>query len=188
MSVTLNAEQMSILKAHVDAGDRIAYYTALESFGVAYGAMALGVVLNDTHSGASANGFLVAQGLDGVEDTDLLARIGTALMEEDYAARDAANGADLKGTVISDYHTFVFAEVAGAGPEAWTPYIYLDTFDRPDDFNAAWDELVDAWSLEAGAIIALRLALLHESRFERTPPFAGQTYPTGTVTGMPRAV
>lgn len=31
-------------------------------------------------------------------------------------------------------------------------------------------------------------ALLHKSGFEHTSPFPGWTYPTGSVTGMPRAV
>ena len=31
-------------------------------------------------------------------------------------------------------------------------------------------------------------ALLHKSWCERTSPFPGHTYPTGSVTGMPRAV
>lgn len=31
-------------------------------------------------------------------------------------------------------------------------------------------------------------ALLHKSCPERNSPFPGQTYPTGSVTGMPRAV
>ncbi|MGL4309316.1 MAG: hypothetical protein ACRCSU_02430 [Paracoccaceae bacterium] len=47
----LTTEQKDILRAHVDAGDRIAYYTALASFGEVYGALALGVVLNNTQTG-----------------------------------------------------------------------------------------------------------------------------------------
>lgn len=33
-----------------------------------------------------------------------------------------------------------------------------------------------------------RAALLHKSGFDRTSPFPGRTYSTGSVTGMPRAV
>jgi len=47
---SLSAEQLLVLQAHVDAGDRIAYYTALGAFGIAYGNLALGVVLNNTVS------------------------------------------------------------------------------------------------------------------------------------------
>lgn len=36
--------------------------------------------------------------------------------------------------------------------------------------------------------LAQRRALLHKSGFVRGSPFPGRTYPTGTVTGMPRAV
>ncbi|PIE08497.1 MAG: hypothetical protein CSA74_02040 [Rhodobacterales bacterium] len=163
---------MSILKAHVEAGDRIAYYTALDSFGVAYGGLALGVVLNNSISGASANGFLVAQGLDGVANTDLLARIGTELMEADYDARKAANGADLEGTVISNYHQRVFEKLAGAGPEAWTPYIYLDTFDSPEAFNAAWEELVGAGNVETWELISDRLDQQVDAYHEAHPETA----------------
>ena len=52
---TLSAGQLSILQYQVDAGDRIAYYTTLSAFGFTYGALALGVVLYDTTSGAAAN-------------------------------------------------------------------------------------------------------------------------------------
>lgn len=53
----LTTAQLNILAQHSEAGDRIAYYEALSSFGIAYRALALGVVLNDTVSGASANQF-----------------------------------------------------------------------------------------------------------------------------------
>ena len=156
MSITLTSEQLSILQAHSDAGDRIAYYSALEAFDVAYGGLALGVVLNNSIAGAAANAFLVSQALGGAENTDLLARIGTALMEADYAARRAVNGADLEGTDISDYHERVFSELAGANGEAWTPFNYLNTFERPDAFNAAWDEVLNSGSLGTYALISTR--------------------------------
>ena len=34
----------------------------------------------------------------------------------------------------------------------------------------------------------MQKALLHKFGSERTSPFPGRTYPTGSVTGMPRAV
>jgi hypothetical protein len=58
---SLSAEQLSVLQAHAEAGDRIAYYTALGAFGFAYGNLALGVVLNNTVSGAAANSFFLDQ-------------------------------------------------------------------------------------------------------------------------------
>ncbi len=57
----LNSQQMATLKYHSDAGDRIAYYSALAAFGVEYGRLALGVVLNSTTSGAAANAFFWRQ-------------------------------------------------------------------------------------------------------------------------------
>ncbi|WP_420013497.1 hypothetical protein [Tateyamaria sp.] len=45
-------------------------------------------------------------------------------------------------------------------------------------------------SLIAKKADSLRIfaALLHKLGSERTSPFPGRTYPTGSVTGMPRAV
>lgn len=54
---SLSAEQLSVLQSHADAGDRIAYHTSLGAFGFAYGKLALGMVLNNTVSGAAANSF-----------------------------------------------------------------------------------------------------------------------------------
>lgn len=163
MSVTLTSEQLSILQAHSDAGDRISYYSALEAFGVAYGGLALEVVLNNSIAGAAANAFLVSQALGGTADTNLLARIGTELMKADMQARLSADGADLTGTNISDYHARVFRDLAGANGEAWTPFNYLNTFERPDAFNAAWDELLNSGNWGTYALISTRrMTLLWE--------------------------
>jgi hypothetical protein len=55
MARTLTSSELSILRQHAEAGDRIAYYTALREFDNQYGALALGVVNNDSVSGATAN-------------------------------------------------------------------------------------------------------------------------------------
>ena len=83
---TLSAQQMAILQYHAEAGDRIAYYAALANFGVKYGEVALGVVLNNTISGASANNFFAAQATaEGVTVTgNLLAEISLGLMRADF--------------------------------------------------------------------------------------------------------
>ena len=48
-----------------------------------------------------------------------------------------------------------------------------------DVYEEVTNQIIDA--LEEGA-------LLHKLGSERTSPFPGRTYPTGSVTGMPRAV
>lgn len=57
----LSGTQLSVLRYHADAGDRIAYYTALANFGVEYGSLALGVVLNTQLSGSAANTFFLGE-------------------------------------------------------------------------------------------------------------------------------
>ncbi|WP_299960881.1 hypothetical protein [uncultured Roseobacter sp.] len=42
--MTLTSQQLDILNQHAEAGDRVAYYEALDSFGDIYGRLALGVV------------------------------------------------------------------------------------------------------------------------------------------------
>lgn len=87
----LSAAQMSVLRYHADAGDRIAYYTALADFGVAYGQLALGVVLNNTLSGISANSFFWSQAGGASLNNNVLAEVSLALMQADFDRRDALN-------------------------------------------------------------------------------------------------
>lgn len=107
---SLSAEQLSVLQANADAGDRIAYYSALGAFGFAYGNLALGVVLNNTVSGAAANSFFLDQA--GEEEAsvsgDQLATISLNLMRKDFEARQASAGADINVDVIQRYHEDVF--------------------------------------------------------------------------------
>lgn len=85
----LTSSQLAVLDMHAQAGDRIAYYESLASFGDPYGALALGVVRNDTSSGASANTYFLdtarAEGRS-VSD-DQLARISLELMLADNDIR-----------------------------------------------------------------------------------------------------
>lgn len=93
----LSSSQLSVLRYHSDAGDRIAYYTTLADFGIDYGRLALEVVLNNTVSGVSANSYFLDQaGEEGQAVTNnTLAAISLALMQADFARRDQLNGADL---------------------------------------------------------------------------------------------
>ncbi|WP_420012385.1 hypothetical protein [Tateyamaria sp.] len=57
-----------------------------------------------------------------------------------------------------------------------------------------WDMAGDTWHInwqlgekKKGKEV-FHVALLHKLGSERTSPFPGRTYPTGSVTGMPRAV
>jgi hypothetical protein len=106
----LNAQQMTILKYHADTGDRIAYYSLLAEFGVEYGRLALGVVLNSTLSGASANAFFLTQATEEgkVVTNDQLAEISLDLMQADFARREVLGGADLSVDDIQRYHREVF--------------------------------------------------------------------------------
>lgn len=55
MPKPLTAARLSILKAHSEAGDRIAYYSQLDAWGYAYAGLALGVV-NAEHACARKSG------------------------------------------------------------------------------------------------------------------------------------
>lgn len=140
----LTAAQLDILKRHSDAGDRIGYYTSLASFGVAYGQLALGVVMNDSVSGAAANSyFLSIASQEGVSvSDDQLAQISLDLMKADFEKRSASSGADLSVDDTQDYHRTVFGDVAGVSANAWTPNYYLESFPTLAERQAAWDQLL----------------------------------------------
>lgn len=148
--MTLSASQLSILGQHAAAGDRVAYYTALSEFGLTYGDLALGVVLNDTTSGASANAYFLQTASDevGTVSFDQLATISLELMQADFARRSALGGADLSVDDIQNYHQAVFQSVAGVSPDAWTPNIYLDSFSTSTERQTAWNNMISggAWS------------------------------------------
>lgn len=157
---TLSAEQLSIHQYHANAGDRIAYYTALGAFGFAYGNLALGVVLNNTVSGAAANSFFMDQADEqGVNVSEnQLATISLNLMQADFQARQTRGGADLSVDVIQDYHAAVFNSVAEVSANAWTPNRYLLSFDDPADRQAAWDSMLNSVNIATYGAIADRRA------------------------------
>ena len=68
---------------------------------------------------------------------------------------------------------------AGDGSSAWPTARRL---------VAAGQQVLNAQGFEAGAVDGWDGALLHKSADGRSSPFPGQTYPTGSVTGMPSAV
>ncbi len=80
----LSSTQLSVLRFHANAGDRVAYYTALADFGVAYGSLALGVVLNTQLAGSAANTFFL--GKAGEEGAPV------ALTPESHPAETRAGG------------------------------------------------------------------------------------------------
>ena len=107
--MALTSEQLEILNFHAQAGDRIAYYDALASFGVAYGTLALGVVENNTMSGATASSYFL--GIASLEGQGIspnqLAKVSLDLMLADNAVRQASGGiVSVDG--IQDYHEQVF--------------------------------------------------------------------------------
>lgn len=55
MGRALTEQEFGILKEHVDASDRIAYYEQLAKWGYSYGSLALSVVNNDAMAGITAN-------------------------------------------------------------------------------------------------------------------------------------
>lgn len=142
--MALTQSQLAVLDAHARAGDRIAYYHSLAEFGDEYGALALGVVLNDTISGASANAYFLSTALVevGVVSKDQLAEISLQLMLADNDIRQVNNG-EASVDDIQIYHDEVFGRVANVSVNAWTPDYYLRSFDNPSDRQAAWNRLIE---------------------------------------------
>lgn len=140
----LTTAQLNTLSQHSEAGDRIAYYEALSSFGVAYGELALGVVRNDTVSGASANQFFLnrASAEGQTVTANQLATISLELMRADLDARVDKGGADLNVDDIQDYHRDVFFRVANVSADAWTPNVYLDDLGSFSERQAAWEAML----------------------------------------------
>ncbi len=141
----LSAQQMSVLQYHANSGDRIAYYSALSSYGFPYGELSLGVVLNNTPSGGTANSYFLSQAAaEGIAVTaDQLASVSVGLMMADLQARVAAGGADLSADDIQFYHEAVFGSVTGVSANGWTPNRFLMTFMEPADRQAAWELMLN---------------------------------------------
>lgn len=141
---TLTQNQLTELQLHVEAGDRIAYYETLRSWNFTYGGLALGVVLNDTVAGSTANQFMqnraIADGWDPSPDD--WAQIGITLMQLDFIERQEANGAVLEVVDILDYHAQAFAAVSNLSPDVtrfwWAPTFDIDTYLDDEDKQEAW--------------------------------------------------
>ncbi|MEE4212621.1 MAG: calcium-binding protein [Parvularcula sp.] len=143
----LTQAQLDLLRQHVNAGDRLAYWATLESYVSTgqntYAGLALDVVTNMPLSGASANAYFLhyAEAREGKTiSPEQLALVGDGLMREDFRLRDV-NGSDLTVGQIQDYHELVFNDVANVGPDAWTPNIYLNSF-APEDRQAVWNAII----------------------------------------------
>jgi hypothetical protein len=176
---SLTQEQFSELQDIANGGDsgaRVAYYTKLAEFGVTYGSLALGVVLEDQISGRVANAYFMAVAeREGVSvSPQQWAAIGDALMHADLAARlesevVAPDGSvsypDLGYKPIRDYHEQVFSTLGGTVPEgegvsinAWTAYAPVELL-GPE----AWDTMVadSAVDLIAGGVPILYSTVRH---------------------------
>ena len=176
----LSSSQLSVLRYHSDAGDRIAYYTALADFGIEYGRLALEVVLNATVSGISANSYFLDQaGEEGQAVTNnTLAKISLALMQADFARRDQLNGADLTVDDIQRYHQDVFRDIANVSSDAWTPNLYLDTFEAFEDRQAAWDAMLSSSAGGTAVLIHARQTEVIQNYIDENQSV---TAPIGTI-------
>ncbi|NBB81087.1 MAG: hypothetical protein GVY36_16880, partial [Verrucomicrobia bacterium] len=165
----LNQSQLDILRIHVEASDRIAYWETLSSYGSQYANLALGVVLHDTSSGATANRYFINEASEeGVTiSNELLARVGEGLMEADFALRDEDNGRDLNVDDIQDYHRVVFENVAGVSANAWTPDYYLNSFDTFAERQVAWENMLT----RAAFVTAIEVELQFEPFFPGSEEF-----------------
>jgi hypothetical protein len=143
--LSLTQQQLNILEQHVQAGDRIAYWETLSSYGSQYAELALGVVRHDTSSGATANRYFINEaGEEGVTiSNEMLARVGEGLMEADFALRVQEGGRELNVDEIQQYHEQVFGDVANVSANAWTPDYYLNSFDTFTERQVAWENMLN---------------------------------------------
>ncbi len=176
MARNLTPEELDTLRHHSEAGDRTAYYTALESFGNKYGTLALGVVNNDTIAGKTANLYFVTQAAIEMGPSPIskeeLATISLQLMQEDSAARENAGGVDLSVDDIQAYHASVFDSVANISVLAWTPTVALNGLETPEERQNYWNALLDPSGLggfvDAGFSIASTLQRTKHGRMVGT--------------------
>jgi len=151
----LSSDQLAILQNHVNAGDRIAYYTQLAEWGDKYASLCLGVVNNDTWAGATANIFFLQEVAENGGPQPFgwsnLASMSLDLMRADFGARQTA-GLDLPVDTIWAYHTSVFATY-GAPADAWTPSFALSSLATVEERESLWDSFLEvgAISLDPGA-------------------------------------
>ncbi len=146
MGRALGTAEFAILQAHADAGDRIAYYSQLSDWGYNYGELALGVVTNDSLSGATANIFFLQNAGRAVSHNEL-ATVSLNLMRLDLAARQAfagsATGQELPVDAVQAYHATAFGLI-GVSVDAWTPNFVLENLPNAAAREAYWDELLSS--------------------------------------------
>lgn len=142
----LQTVEFNILQSHADSGDRIAYYEQLSEWGYTYAELALGVVNNDTFSGAIANTYFLNEAAEeGVLiNGDQLATISHRLMLADLAARrnfeGSESGLELPVNDIKNYHEVIFGQF-GVSDNAWTPNFALESLTTVSNQEALWDAL-----------------------------------------------
>ncbi|WFS69519.1 calcium-binding protein (plasmid) [Agrobacterium leguminum] len=156
-------DELSEIANSGQSGARVAYYTKLAEFGVTYGNLALGVVLEDQISGRVANAyFMTVAEQEGISvSPQQWAAIGNGLMLADLAARAASAITQPDGTTtypdlgyvpIRNYHQQVFGNLGGTVPEGegvsingWTAYAPVETF-GPE----TWDNMLVEAGLQQG--------------------------------------
>lgn len=163
MMPNLTQAQIDVLTQIANSGQsgaRVAYYAKLKEFGIPYGSLAQGVVLEDQISGRVANAYFMAvaerEGVtvssqqwaaigDGLMQADLEARLG----REDVAADGTVTYTDLDYTDIRDYHASVFSNLGGTVPtgqgvsiQGWTAYAPVETFGV-----LTWSEMLEESSI-----------------------------------------
>lgn len=142
------------------AQEAISYYTYLSGKGFTYGALALGVVQNNTVQGGFANAF--AESVANSHDVDFSVgsqawlRVQYNLIVGDNAVRQTNGGVELTAEQQNNNHTLAFADV-GLPPETWTAHVPLQHAGEGRD--ALWAELLAKKGvLEGWGTDALRLA------------------------------
>lgn len=157
MPLALTSSRIAILRDHVTAGDRIAYYEQLGEWGFRYGALAVGVVTQETFSGEVANIFneAVANRSGILLFPNDFAQIGIDLMIRDFNARTAAGSPALRGeelsvNTIENYHELAFARF-GVPITAWTPFVALQAQPTQAAREGLWDRLLADSFLGTGA-------------------------------------
>lgn len=149
------ARDMEILRYYAAQGNREAYWNYLAANGDPYARLALGVVRNDTLSGAIANGYAkMRAGEMKVAMTERdWDKFGVDLMRADLAYRERylsesmslGRIAPLPVKEISRYHRSVFTRF-GLDADAWTAHIPLSPYlDAGDEAGAekVWQTMLD---------------------------------------------
>lgn len=153
MGIPLGTAQFAVLQEHANAGDHIAYCTRLYEWGYNYGGLALGVVTNDTLSGATASIYFLQNAGQSVSN-DQPATINLNLMRLDLSARLAfsgsATGQELPVDTVQAYHATAFG-LLGVSVDAWTPNFVLDTLPTVAERETYWSELLASTALAHGA-------------------------------------